>query len=145
LSNSNQNNSQDIVSKGGSFASYQQYSNQDHPKSKQSFDLLPTIPGTGGKPNQAPGGSTSINANYSQNESSRTVYATIGSLYATMLKDLNDSYYSEIMGIGFTRTTNFGNSSPESNNNNNNNNLSTLPGTGGKPRKRCGGNCEEKN
>jgi len=40
----------------------------------------PTIPGTGGKPNQAPGGSTSINANYSQNESSRTVYATIGSL-----------------------------------------------------------------
>ncbi|NDB60597.1 hypothetical protein EB001_19440, partial [bacterium] len=47
----------------------------------------PTIPGTGGKPNQAPGGSTSINANYSQNESSRSVYATIGSLSATMLDD----------------------------------------------------------
>ena len=39
-----------------------------------------TVPGTGGQPNQAPGGSTSVNANYSQNTSDRTVYATIGSL-----------------------------------------------------------------
>ena len=40
----------------------------------------PTIPGTGAKPNQAPGGSTSISGSYAQNESNRTVYATIGGL-----------------------------------------------------------------
>ena len=51
------------------------------------FPLNSTIAGTGGKPNQFPGGSTSISGNYSQNESSRTVYATIGSLSKTMLDD----------------------------------------------------------
>ncbi len=39
-----------------------------------------TEPGTGGKPNQSPGGSASISGSYAQNESNRTVYATIGGL-----------------------------------------------------------------
>ena len=44
----------------------------------------PTILGTGGQPNTAPGGSTSISGNYSQNESNRTTYATIGNLDSTL-------------------------------------------------------------
>ncbi len=44
----------------------------------------PTIPGTGGKPNQFPGGQSSISGNYAQNESSRVVYATIGGLDSTL-------------------------------------------------------------
>ncbi len=47
----------------------------------------PTIIGSGDKPNPAPGGSTTISGSYSQNESSRTTYATIGSLSATLLDD----------------------------------------------------------
>ncbi len=47
----------------------------------------PTIIGSGDKPNQFPGGSTTISGSYSQNESSRTTYATIGSLSATLLDD----------------------------------------------------------
>jgi hypothetical protein len=43
-----------------------------------------TIIGTGGQPNTAPGGSTSISGNYSQNESNRTTYATIGNLDSTL-------------------------------------------------------------
>jgi hypothetical protein len=38
----------------------------------------------GGQPNTAPGGSTSISGNYSQNESNRTTYATIGNLDSTL-------------------------------------------------------------
>ena len=36
------------------------------------------------QPNTAPGGSTSISGNYSQNESNRTTYATIGNLDSTL-------------------------------------------------------------
>jgi len=43
-----------------------------------------TVPGSGSKPNSAPGGSTTISGSYAQNESSRTVYATIGGLDSTL-------------------------------------------------------------
>ena len=49
-----------------------------------------TVPGTGGKPNQSPGGSTTISGSYAQNESSRTVYATIGGLDSTLTSATKD-------------------------------------------------------
>jgi len=49
-----------------------------------------TVPGTGGQPNQFPGGSTTINGSYAQNESSRTVYATIGGLNSTLTSAKKD-------------------------------------------------------
>ncbi len=50
----------------------------------------PTIPGTGGKPNQFPGGSSSISGSYAENESSRTVYATIGNLNSTLTSEIKN-------------------------------------------------------
>lgn len=50
----------------------------------------PTIPGTGGQPNQFPGGSTSISGSYAENESNRTVYATIGGLDSTLTSATKD-------------------------------------------------------
>ncbi len=50
----------------------------------------PTIPGTGGKPNQFPGGSTSISGSYAENESSRAVYATIGGLDSILTSATKD-------------------------------------------------------
>ena len=50
----------------------------------------PTVPGTGGKPNQFPGGQTSISGSYAQNESNRTTYATIGGLNSTLTSATKD-------------------------------------------------------
>jgi filamentous hemagglutinin len=49
-----------------------------------------TVPGTGGQPNQSPGGSTTISGSYAQNESSRSVYATIGGLDSTLTSATKD-------------------------------------------------------
>jgi hypothetical protein len=55
-----------------------------------------TIIGTGGQPNTAPGGSTSISGNYSQNESNCTTYASIGSLSVTLAVEKRDEQKFEI-------------------------------------------------
>lgn len=49
-----------------------------------------TIPGTGGAPNPTPGGSSTISGSYAENESSRTVYATIGGLDSTLTSKTKD-------------------------------------------------------
>jgi hypothetical protein len=49
-----------------------------------------TIPGTGGQPNQFPGGASTIAGSYAENESDRTVYATIGGLDSTLTSATKD-------------------------------------------------------
>ena len=57
-----------------------------------------TIPGTGGQPNSAPGGSTSISGNYAENESNRTVYATIGGLDSVLTSQTNEMTNGDFEG-----------------------------------------------
>jgi hypothetical protein len=57
-----------------------------------------TVPGSGGKPNSAPGGSTTISGSYAQNESNRTVYATIGGLDSTLTSATNSMINADFEG-----------------------------------------------
>jgi adhesin HecA-like repeat protein len=58
----------------------------------------PTNPGTGGKPNSFPGGSTTIEGSYAQNESNRTVYATIGGLDSKLASETKDMINGDFEG-----------------------------------------------
>ena len=57
-----------------------------------------TVPGTGGQPNQFPGGSTSLSGSYNQNESNRTTYATIGGLNTKLTSDTQDMTNGDFEG-----------------------------------------------
>jgi filamentous hemagglutinin len=57
-----------------------------------------TVTGTGGQPNQFPGGSTTINGSYNQNESNRTTYATIGGLDSTLTSATKDIIGADFEG-----------------------------------------------
>ncbi len=57
-----------------------------------------TIPGTGGKPNSFPGGATTIEGGYNQNESERTTYATIGGLNSTLTSATNEMLGADFEG-----------------------------------------------
>ena len=56
------------------------------------------IPGTGGQPNTIPGGATTIEGSYAENESNRTVYATIGGLNSQLTSQTSEMTNGDFEG-----------------------------------------------
>ena len=68
-------------------------------QNQTASNLQPTVPGTGGKPDTAPGGATTISLALSENSSNRTTYATIGDLDSKLTSNT-----SSMLGADFDAT-----------------------------------------
>jgi len=58
----------------------------------------PTVPGTGGQPNSFPQGQTTIQGSYSNNNSKRTTFATIGGLNSTLTSSTRNMNNGDFQG-----------------------------------------------